>query len=150
MDALQVVCFALGQSRCALDILSVREVIHAGPPAPLPRAAPGVEGVIALRGALLPVVDLRKRLGVAAPPPGAAATYVIGELAGERVALIVDAVLDVRRWSADALAPPPPLALAGAASCVTGVFQDPAAGAMVLLLDLARLLDPAELAAAGA
>jgi len=124
----------------------VREVIHGGPPQPLPRAAPGVEGMIALRGALLPVVDLRKRLGVPAPAPGDAATYVIGELAGQRVALVVDHVLDVRRWAAGALAPPPPLALAGADSCVRGVVQDDAG--MVLLLDLARLLDPAELAAA--
>src|SRR5262245_13274471 len=137
MDGFQVVCFAVGPYRCALDILGVREIIEATTrPSPLPRAAPGVEGVIELRGAFLPVVDLRKRLGVAAGAPGKYVVAQPGPDPGARVALIVDAVHDVRRWSRDQLAAPPPLAAsAGAAPpCVTAVVKQ--GDEVVMLLDL--------------
>jgi purine-binding chemotaxis protein CheW len=136
MDGLQVVCFAVGPYRCALEILSVREIIEPSPPAPVPNAAPGVEGVIELRGAFLPVVDLRKRLGV---PAGAPGKYVVAQpKPDERVALIVDQVHDVRRWPPDALAPPPQLALAAGPPCVAGVVKQ--GDDVVMLLDLGRLL----------
>lgn len=136
MDGLQVVCFAVGPYRCALEILAVREIIEPTPPAPVPDAAPGVEGVIELRGAFLPVVDLRKRLGVTAGPAG---KYVVAQpRAGERVALIVDHVDDVRRWPAGALSPPPALALGAGPPCVAGVVKQ--GDDVVMLLDLGRLL----------
>src|SRR5438067_1206666 len=122
MDGFQVVCFAVGPYRCALDILRVREIIEPStPPSPMPGTAASVEGVIELRGAFLPVVDLRRRLGA---PPGAPGKYVIaqpGADAGSRVALIVDQVHDVRRWARDQLAPPP--TLGGGPPCVAGVIK---------------------------
>ncbi len=144
MDGFQVVCFAVGPYRCALDILAVREIIEATPPSPLPRAAPGVEGVIELRGAFLPVIDLRKRLGVA-PAAGAPGKYVVAEpVPGQRLALIVDQVDEVRRWQRDQLAPPPPLALGSGLPCVAGVMKQ--GDDVVMLLDLGRLLEPGDLA----
>jgi purine-binding chemotaxis protein CheW len=137
MDGFQVVCFAVGPYRCALEILAVREIIEPTPPSPLPRAAPGVEGVIELRGAFLPVVDLRKRLGVAVGPPG---KYVVAQPAPEqRVALVVDQVHDVRRWRHDQLAAPPALALGSGPPCVRGVVKQ--GDEVVMLLELAQLLD---------
>lgn len=151
MDGLQVVCFAVGPYRCALEILSVREIIEPTAPAPVPDAAAGVEGVIELRGAFLPVVDLRKRLGVAprvigsdgaapgAAPYAAPGKYVVAQpRAGERVALIVDQVHDVRRWPAGALSPPPALVLGAGPPCVAGVVKQ--GDDVVMLLDLGRLL----------
>ena len=151
MEGLQVVCFAVGPFRCALDILGVREIIEPTPPQPMPHAAPGVEGVIELRGAFLPVVDLRRRLGAAIGPPG---KYVVVQPpSGERIALVVDAVHDVRRWPRDLLAPPPPLAFGsaqgadpndlltrggGGPPCVAGVVKQ--GDEVVMLLDLPQLL----------
>ena len=137
MDGLQVVCFAVGPYRCALEILGVREIIEPTPPAPMPNAPPGVEGVIELRGAFLPVVDLRKRLGTAVGPPG---KYVVAQPgSGERVALVVDAVHDVRRWQDDQLAAPPALAQGSGPPCVARVVKQ--GDDVVMLLDLAQLLD---------
>jgi len=139
MEGLQVVCFAVGPFRCALDILGVREIIEPTPPQPVPHAAPGVEGVIELRGVFLPVVDLRRRLGATIGPPG---KYVVVQPQpaepGVRIALVVDQVHDVRRWSRDLLAPPPPLAQGGGPPCVAGVVKQ--GDEVVMLLDLPQLL----------
>ena len=136
MDGLQVVCFAVGPYRCALEILCVREIIEPTPLAPMPDAAPGVEGVIELRGAFLPVVDLRKRLSV---PVGAPGKYVVAQPhTGERVALVVDQVHDVRRWSKDMLVAPPALATGAGPPCVAGVVKQ--GDEVVMLLDLGQLL----------
>ncbi len=137
MDGLQVVCFAVGPYRCALEILGVREIIEPTPPAPMPNAPPGVEGVIELRGAFLPVVDLRKRLGTIVGAPG---KYVVAQpRSGERVALVVDQVHDVRRWQKEQLAAPPALATGSGPPCVAGVVKQ--GDDVVMLLDLAQLLD---------
>lgn len=147
MDGLQVVCFAVGPYRCALDILGVREIIEPSAPAPLPQAAAGVEGVIELRGVFLPVVDLRKRLGVtAAAPAGKLVVAQLGPDPSARVALGVDQVFDVRRWGAGQVTPPPPLAAGDGPPCVRGVVKQ--GDEVVLLLELAQLVDPAALAAA--
>jgi purine-binding chemotaxis protein CheW len=139
MEGLQVVCFAVGPYRCALDILGVREIIEPTPPQPMPQAAPGVEGVIELRGAFLPVVDLRRRLCAPIGPPG---KYVVvqprADEPGVRIALIVDQVHDVRRWSRDQLSPPPPLSRGEGPPCVAGVVKQ--GDEVVMLLDLPQLL----------
>jgi purine-binding chemotaxis protein CheW len=133
----QVVCFTVGPYRCALDIMRVREVIPARPAAPMPGTGPSVDGVVELRGVLLPVVDLRRRLGAPADAPPA--KYVVATAGGASVALSVDAVQDVRRWDAAAIQPPPAAidtrSVAGVVTTDDGV---------ILLLDLDRLLDPAE------
>jgi len=137
MDGFQVVCFAVGPYRCALDILGVREIIEPTTPAPMPHAAPGVEGVIELRGVFLPVIDLRKRLGLdAAAPPGKLVVAQPGADPGARIALIVDQVFDVRRWQRDQLVPPPPRAVG--LPCVIGVVKQ--GDDVVMLLDLAEVL----------
>ncbi len=137
MDTLQVVCFVVGPYQCALDILSVREIIHPTPITPMPGATTMVEGVVELRGAYLPVVDLRKRLALAATAPGE--RYVVAQLAGgARLALIVDRVIDVRRIPRAQLAPPPALT-ASASPCVVAVAKQ--GDDTVLVLELARLVD---------
>jgi purine-binding chemotaxis protein CheW len=138
MDALQVVCFVVGPHQCALDILAVREIIHPSPITPMPGATGGCEGLIELRGAYLPVVDLRKRLALDASV--VAERYVVAQLPGPppaRIALIVDRVLDVRRIPRAELLPPPALA-ASAPPCVRAVARQ--GDDTVLLLDLAQLI----------
>lgn len=129
----QVVCFTVGPFRCALDVMRVREVVPARTVSPLPGAGPLVEGVVELRGALLPVIDLRRRL--AAPAVVAAGKYLVVAIGGTRVALAVDGADDVRRLDPAAIQPSP---RAGGV-----VHQE---GGVLLILDADRLLDAAELA----
>jgi purine-binding chemotaxis protein CheW len=134
----QVVCFTVGPFRCALDVMRVREVVPARTVSPLPGAGPLVEGVVELRGTLLPVIDLRRRL--AAPALVAAGKYLVVAIGGTRVALAVDGADDVRRLDPAAIQPPPAL---GDGAVAGVVHQD---GQVLLILDADRLLDAAELA----
>jgi purine-binding chemotaxis protein CheW len=135
----QVVCFTVGPYRCALDVMRVREVIPARPASPMPGAGALVEGVVELRGALLPVVDLRRRLGT---PVTGAGQYVVVVVGDQRVALAVDSAHEVRRWDDAAVQPAP--TLGGIAEAVAGVVHR--GDEMVLLLDVDRLLDAEALA----
>jgi len=140
---MQVVCFAVGPHRCALDVMRVREVVNLQPLTPLPRASALIEGVVELRGAFLPVIDLRRRLGLPATPLTAAGKHLVVSIAGTRIALAVDAVFEVRRWTADEIRPAPPVSVVGDGG-VAGVVKR--GEEVVLLLDLDRILDAAELA----
>ncbi len=102
----QMINFAVGADQYGVDIRSVREVIQVGEVTPLPRAPSFVKGVINLRGDVIPVMDLREKLRIAAesgadaptPPDGAALTMlVVVELGEKLVGMVVDSVSRVVR-----------------------------------------------------
>jgi purine-binding chemotaxis protein CheW len=115
----------------------VREIVRAQAPTPVPDAPPFVEGVIDLRGVVVPVVDLRRRLGLPAAPLSRASRLLIASVGGRIVALLVDRALDVVRLARSAIRPAPPWLTPTEPRALVGVFRrdDP-----VLVLDLERLL----------
>jgi purine-binding chemotaxis protein CheW len=123
---------------CALPIGHVIETTRPLPVEPIGGASGAlalVDGVAMIRGAAVPVVDARKLLGI----PGAVATrFVIVRAASRRVALAVDAVLDVRRIEADALQGLPPLLRGAQRELVSaiGALDDE----LLIVLDSARVL----------
>ncbi len=106
-ELIQLATFRLGSSEHALDIMRIREIIQPLPITAVPKAPRFVEGVIELRGAILPVVDLRKRFDLPATPPVRATKYVIVTLDGRPVGLVVDAVGEVLRVARTELAAAP-------------------------------------------
>lgn len=96
-NTLQVVVFALGEIEFGIDILQVREVERMLPITRVPHVAPYVEGVVNLRGRLVPVVDLRLRLGLPSKPPTKAARIIVAEIGDRYVGMIVDRVHEVAR-----------------------------------------------------
>lgn len=82
--------FRAGGRRCGIPAAAVREVAAGLSVRPVPSAPPWCAGVAALRGTLLPVVDVRRRLGLAVPAEAGAARLVVVECRGERAALAVD------------------------------------------------------------
>lgn len=131
----QVVVFNIGQQAYAVEIGWVREVVVWSEPVPLPGAPPAVQGVINLRGQVIPVIDLGQRLGMARCREGSAARIMVVEL-GERAAgLVVDGVSEVMTLPAEVVEPPSPVAQARAAErFVTGVARLPER--MLVLIDL--------------
>ncbi|HSS01963.1 MAG TPA: chemotaxis protein CheW [Kofleriaceae bacterium] len=128
----------IGGLACALPVAHVVETMRPLPVEPL--ATPGdralalVDGLAMIRGAPVPVVDARKLLGVS----GAAATrFVVVRAAQRRIALVVDAVLEVRRIDVDALPGLPPL-LSGARDVVSALGALDAE--LLVVLDSARVL----------
>ncbi len=91
----QIVAFRVGEEVFGLEIGNVREVIEYREVTPVPRAPEFVAGIISLRGAILPVVDLRKRIGVEPTEPGPETVILVLEVDGRRVGLVADQILDI-------------------------------------------------------
>lgn len=143
--ALQIVVFRLGDDEFALPISAVDEVARAPEQVTrLPRAPSFLEGVINLRGEVLPVVDQRRRFDM--PPAavdGAARRLIVVRTERHRAGLLVDAVSEVLTCDAAQVEPAPDLT-GEANRLVQGVVNLEAAGRLVLLLDPAELLTRAE------
>ena len=133
----------VGAVICALPIEDVVETLRPLPIEPLGRAGDPalavIDGVAMVRGAPVPVIDARKLLGVAAA--GVAARFVVLRSAAHRIALAVDAVLDVRRIDRGALARLPPLLEAADRASVTAIGSRDEG--LLVVLDAARLLPEA-------
>ncbi len=146
----RLLALTLGDERFALDIGVVREVLDFGELTRIPRMPRHVRGVVNLRGAAVPVVDLRTRLGmgnvartvhsriviveVPAPPDAGGGITLVGALA--------DAVREVIEIDAVAVEPPPRMGTPVPADVLAGIFRHE--GRHVLLLDADRLFDDEE------
>jgi purine-binding chemotaxis protein CheW len=145
----QLCAFRIGGEDYAVDVMRVREIIHPLPITPVPRAPAFVEGVVRLRGEVIPVLDVRKRLGVEARPQTRKTRFLLVDIAGRRIGLVVDEVSEVLRLPRSELRPAPPLGPPGAPRFFLGVCGGeagaPTRGAprLHLLLNVKALLDPA-------
>jgi purine-binding chemotaxis protein CheW len=130
----QIVVFALGKERYGLEISTVYEIIRQQPITAVPQAPASVEGVINLRGRIIPVVDLRDRFGLPPSEASSASRVVVCDANGLRVGLIVDGVSEVLMIPADAVEPTPEIAVGGDTEYVRGVAK--LGEQMIILLDL--------------
>jgi len=143
-NEVNVLVFRLGDDEFALPIDAVDEVAQV--PAQitrLPRTPRFLEGVINLRGAVLPVIDQRRRFDMPQLEHAAGRRLVVVTTGRHRAGLIVDSVSDVLRVAAGAVEPPPGLT-DDIARLVRGVINLEQTGRIVLVLDPAELLTRAE------
>jgi purine-binding chemotaxis protein CheW len=127
-------------TRCALPLVDVLEVLRAVALTPLPTAPPIVEGVIDVRGEVVPVLDIRRRLGLPPAPVSSAQRLVLATAAGRTVALRVDAIEWITRLAATDIAEPD--RIAHGIGWLAGVGR--VADALVLVHDLGTFLRQAE------
>ena len=113
IDLQQVVVFDLSGETYALDILHVHEIIRIQPVTPVPGAPEYIEGLINLRGRVVPVVDLRKRFGLRTREIGDRSRIIVVQVSDDIVGVVVDAVSEVITVSPDLVEP--------AARVVTGL-----------------------------
>jgi purine-binding chemotaxis protein CheW len=143
-DAVNVLVFRLGQDEFALPIDAVEEVAQV--PAQItrvPKTPKFLEGVINLRGSVLPVIDQRRRFDMPKREQSEGRRLVVVRTERHRAGLIVDSVSDVLRIAADSVEPPPELT-DDIARLVRGVINLKQRGRIVLVLDPAELLTRAE------
>ncbi len=144
----QVLGFSLGAEACALEIRGVREIIQVGPMTPVPLMPSFVRGIINLRGAVVPVVDLNARFGRAPARVGKKSCIVVFDASadGERaeIGLLVDAVSEVVEIGADATEPPPAFGTPIAREFIRAVAK--VRDRFVLVLEPQRACDIGELA----
>lgn len=117
-----VTCRAAGEL-LALDVGSVERVLRYSAPRHLPNTAPWMRGVTAVGEQLVPVLDLRERLGLPAEASDEASRIVVLALAGGRIGVVVDAVDDVVAVEAASIEPAPPVYRGLARAYVQGILR---------------------------
>lgn len=142
MQNIQVVSFKLGSEEYGVDIAQVQEINRMVAITHVPRAPEFMEGVINLRGQLIPIIDLRTRFAMARAEHTKNTRIVVTEIGTKRVGMVVDSVSEVLRLDTDAIEPAPEM--------ITGVDTEYIRGVgkiedrLIILLDLARIISSGE------
>lgn len=137
-----LVVFRLGDEAYGLELHEVREIIMAGMITPVPRAPAFIEGVLNLRGEVMPVLDLRARFGLERRERSSLTRIVITSIGQVYTGLVVDAVEEVRNVDQRRFEPPPRVTTAGANAYITKVARTDAG--VIFLLDIQQLLSDGE------
>lgn len=140
-DLVQLVVFGVGGQQFACNIFQVERILRWEQPTPLPKAPDFLEGVIPYQEGTVPVIDLRKRLGVAANVREDTRVMVL-ETEHGRVAAVVDAVLEVRKVNAGDVTPPTGVVKGLAAEFISGLVRS--GKTTLVVLAVGRLLSSAE------
>ncbi|GAW92897.1 chemotaxis protein CheW [Calderihabitans maritimus] len=134
----QLVVFKLGEETYGIEISVVHEIIRMQDITEVPRTPEFVEGVINLRGRIVPVIDLRKRFGLPVGERTSAWRIMVIQMGDITVGMIVDAVLEVLRLPAGSIELPPAMITGIDTAYLRGVgkWQD----RLIILLDVEKIL----------
>lgn len=142
-DISQLVSFRLGNEEYGSEIMQVREIIRIQEITPVPETPEFVEGVINLRGSVIPIIDLRKRFGMEQGSRDKDTRIVVVSVEGREVGIIVDAVAEVLRITSDQVEQAP--------AVVSGIGKEYLLGVakledrLLIILDLNKVLSAEEL-----
>lgn len=139
---LQLVTFTISSEEFGLDILKVQEIIRTMEITRVPRAPEFVEGVINLRGKVIPIIDMRRRFSMEARSYDSHTRIIVVELSSMIVGFVVDSVSEVLRIQSNTVEPPPPIASGIDSEYISGVGK--LDDRLLILLDIDRLLSEAE------
>lgn len=141
-DLLQLVTFNIGDEEFGVEILKVQEIIRMMGITRVPRAPDFVEGVINLRGKVIPIIDLRKRFGMKSQDHDKHTRIIVIEINKVIVGFVVDSVSEVLRIPSSTVEPPPTIISGIESEYISGVGK--LADRLLILLDLDRLLSKGE------
>jgi purine-binding chemotaxis protein CheW len=140
-EVLQLVSFQVGHEEFGMDILKVQEIIRTQNLTRVPNLPDFVDGIINLRGRVIPVIGLRKCFGLVARQEDKDRRIVVVEVNGMILGFVVDSVSEVLRVPHEAIEPPAKLGKA-ARDYISGIAK--LDSRLLLLLDLDRLMSEAE------
>lgn len=141
-DDIQVVVFRVGGQEFAFNVFHVQRILRYEAPSPLPKAPAFLEGILQVQGVVVPVIDLRKRFEFSEARVKEETRMVVLEVEGLNVAVVVDAVREVLRISADAVTMPSAVVRGLAADYIQGMIT--IGERTVVLLQTAKLLTSTE------
>jgi purine-binding chemotaxis protein CheW len=139
----EALAFRLGEEEYGVDILKVQEIREHDALTRIANAAPYLRGVINLRGAIVPIIDLRLRFRLGAREPGASGVVIVLNIANRVIGMLVDSVSDVVRLGPGDLQAAPRMGTALDTDYLLGIGTTD--GRMLILLDIDRLMSPEEL-----
>ncbi|WP_022671630.1 chemotaxis protein CheW [Novosphingopyxis baekryungensis] len=135
----QLITFQLSDQVLGIDIMAIREIRAWAPATPLPNVPDYVRGVVNLRGSVLPILDLRHRLGWGETDPTARHVIIVVQIGEQMQGIIVDAVNDIVTVSPDAMQPLPDMGDSVASNFLDGLATIDER--LILVLSLERLVD---------
>lgn len=144
-ELLQLVTFSIGEEEFGVDILKVQEIIRTMEITKVPRAEVFVEGVINLRGKVIPILDLRRRFKLPSKPHDKHTRIIVIEMNDMIVGFVVDSVSQVLRIPSNTVEPPPPVVAGVDSEYISGVGK--LHDRLLILLDLNKLLSSDDLEA---
>jgi purine-binding chemotaxis protein CheW len=138
----QLVIFELANEFYGVDIATVEGIIKMQAITAVPHAPAFVDGVTNLRGSVLPVIDLRKRFGLASQVATRDSRIVVAVMGNLKVGMMVDGVSEVLRVPMEAIEPPSPLVTTVETTFIKGIAK--VAERLIILLDLSKVLSMQE------
>jgi purine-binding chemotaxis protein CheW len=138
----ELIAFRIGDQEFTVNIMSVREIRGWTPATPMPHTPSYMRGVINLRGAVLPIIDLSARLGMKAAEPTARHVIIVAQVKDKIVGLLVDAVSDILTVTDDLVQPTPEIASDLERSFARGIIA--IEGRMICLMELESLFHESE------
>lgn len=142
----EFIAFRIGDQEFTVNIMSVREIRGWTLATPMPHTPAYVKGVINLRGAVLPIIDLALRLGMKPAEPTARHVIIVAQVGSRVVGLLVDAVSDILTVTDDLIQPTPEIASDLEKSFARGILA--IEGRMICLIELEALFPETESEAA--
>lgn len=138
---MEVIAFRVHDDEYCVDIMSVREIRGWTPATRIPHAPHYVRGVINLRGAVLPIIDLAGRLGLEMTEPSERNVIIVAQMDGQLFGLLVDAVSDIMSITSDDLQPTPNIGSEQAKTFIKNVIARE--DQMIRFIDLREILPQA-------
>ena len=143
-ELLQLVSFNIGSEEFGVDILKVQEINRMVDITRVPQSPHYVEGVINLRGKVIPIVDLRKRFSLETREYDKDTRIVVVDIVGHVTGVVVDSVSEVLRLKADTIEPAPEIVTSISSDYIEGVAK--LEDRLLILLDLSKVIDVGETA----
>ena len=140
---LQIVGFRVGSETFGVPIQSVHEIVRMMDITSVPDAPVYIEGVINLRGKIIPVIDLRKRFGKKEIKSSKKNRILVAEVGTKMVGLVVDSASEVLKMPPSDIDPPPNIFEDGELNYVTGVGK--LNGRLIILVELSKIMQRGEL-----
>ncbi|WP_094545784.1 chemotaxis protein CheW [Petroclostridium xylanilyticum] len=142
LDETQLVIFKLGDEEYGVNIMQVKEIIRMAAINKVPQVPQFVEGIISLRGEILPIIDLREKFGIPKKEKGRSTRILVINLDSTTIGGIVDEVTEVLRIQNSAIKPSPQVIKGMNSDYLLGIGQ--IGGRIIILLDMARILNTSE------
>ncbi len=138
-DVMQLISFNLGNEEYAVDIMNVNEINRIPEFAQVPNSPDYLEGVINLRGRIIPVINLRKKFGMSKKDTDERSRIIVMDLQGTTMGLLVDSVSEVLRIPSGIVEPAPQMASDISDEFIKGIAK--LDKRLVILIDIDRLME---------
>lgn len=143
-ELIQLVSFMLAEEEYGVEVLKVREIIRMPTITKMPNVPQHIEGIINLRGKVIPIISMRRRFSLMENDNNSQTRIIIMDVSGSLTGFIVDAVSEVIRIHSSEIQPPPSMVLSGGIGqeFITGVFNH--AERLLIIMDVDRMFSEDE------